>query len=71
MTIRYTLLMSYLLISLASALLITLMIFVHLREILRAEIEEKLKSQATTIMQQIDTYSGPRNPDSTIRWCLS
>lgn len=55
MTIRYTLLMSYLLISLASALLITLMIFVHLREILRAEIEEKLKSQATTIMQQIDT----------------
>lgn len=55
MTIRYTLLMSYLLISLASALLITLMIFVHLREILRTEIENKLKSQATTIMQQIDT----------------
>ncbi|MDO9105586.1 MAG: ATP-binding protein [Methylovulum sp.] len=55
MTIRNTLLMSYLLISLASALLITLMIFVHLQEILRAEIEDKLKSQATTIMQQIDT----------------
>ncbi len=55
MTIRYTLLTSYLLISLASALLITLMIFVHLQEILRAEIEDKLKSQATTIMQQIDT----------------
>jgi len=55
MTIRYTLLISYLLISLASALLITLMIFVHLREILRVEIEGKLKSQATTIMQQIDT----------------
>jgi len=55
MTIRYTLLMSYLLISLASALLITLMIFVHLQDILRAEIEDKLKSQATTIMQQIDT----------------
>jgi signal transduction histidine kinase len=55
MTIRYTLLVSYLLISLASALLITLMIFVHLREILRLEIDNKLKSQATTIMQQIDT----------------
>ncbi|MDD2722537.1 MAG: ATP-binding protein [Methylovulum sp.] len=55
MTIRYTLLMSYLLISLASALLITLMISVHLREILRLEIDNKLKSQATTIMQQIDT----------------
>lgn len=55
MTIRYTLLMSYLLISLASALLITLMIFVHLQDILGSEIENKLKSQATTIMQQIDT----------------
>ncbi|WP_019865924.1 sensor histidine kinase [Methylovulum miyakonense] len=55
MTIRYTLLMSYLLISLASALLITAMIFVHLREILRLEIDNKLQSQATTIMQQIDT----------------
>lgn len=55
MTIRHTLLMSYLLISLASALLITAMIFVHLREILRLEIDNKLQSQATTIMQQIDT----------------
>jgi len=55
MTIRHTLLISYLLISLASALLITLLIFVHLRDILRAEIEEKLQSQATTMMQQIDT----------------
>ncbi len=55
MTIRHTLLISYLLISLASALLITLLIFVHLRDILRTEIEEKLQSQATTMMQQIDT----------------
>jgi signal transduction histidine kinase len=55
MTIRYTLLMSYLLISLASALLITFMIFVHVREILREEIDNKLQSQASTIMQQIDT----------------
>jgi signal transduction histidine kinase len=55
MTIRHTLLISYLLISLASALLITVLIFVHLRDILRAEIEEKLQSQATTMMQQIDT----------------
>jgi hypothetical protein len=55
MTIRHTLLLSYLLISLASALLITAMIFVHLREILRLEIDNKLQSQATTIMQQIDT----------------
>lgn len=55
MTIRHTLLISYLLISLASALLITVLIFVHLRDILRTEIEEKLQSQATTMMQQIDT----------------
>ncbi|MGZ8191669.1 MAG: ATP-binding protein [Methylococcaceae bacterium] len=55
MTIRGTLLISYLLISLASALLITFMIFVHFREILQAEIEDKLKSQAATMMQQIDT----------------
>jgi signal transduction histidine kinase len=55
MTIRHTLLISYLLISLASALLITVLIFVHLRDILRAEIEEKLHSQATIMMQQIDT----------------
>lgn len=55
MTIRRTLLISYLLISLSSALLITLMIFVHLRDIVRIEIENKLKSQANTIMQQIDT----------------
>jgi signal transduction histidine kinase len=55
MTIRHTLLMSYLFISLASALLITLLIFVHLRDILSAEIEEKLQSQAIVMMQQIDT----------------
>lgn len=54
MTIRHTLLISYLLISLASALLITALIFVHLRDILRAEIAEKLHSQATTMIQQID-----------------
>ena len=55
MTIRRTLLVSYLLISLVSALFITIMTFVHFREILRVEIENKFKSQATTIMQQIDT----------------
>lgn len=55
MTIRYTLLLSYFLISLASALLITLMVFVHLQEILRQEVDNKLQSQATTVMQQIDT----------------
>lgn len=55
MTIRRILLISYLLISLASALLITVMIFVHLQEILLKEIEDKLNSQAMTIMQQIDT----------------
>jgi len=55
MTIRHTLLVSYLLISLVSALFITIMTFVHFREILRVEIENKFKSQATTIMQQIDT----------------
>jgi signal transduction histidine kinase len=55
MTIRRTLLLSYLLISVASALLITLMIFLHFREVLRIEIENKLTSQAAAIMQQIDT----------------
>jgi signal transduction histidine kinase len=55
MTIRHTLLLSYLLISVTSALLITAMIFTHFREILSTEIEHKLTSQAATIMQQIDT----------------
>ena len=55
MTIHRTLLISYLLISLASALLIALMIFAHFRDVLRQEIEHKLESQAITIMQQIDT----------------
>lgn len=55
MTIRYTLLISYLLISLTSVLLITLMIFAHLREILYTEIEHKLQSQASIVMQHIDT----------------
>ncbi|MCX7087758.1 MAG: ATP-binding protein [Methylococcales bacterium] len=55
MTIRYTLLISYLLISLTSVLLITLMIFTHLRETLHAEIEHKLQSQASAVMQHIDT----------------
>lgn len=55
MTIRYTLLISYILISLTSVLLITLMIFTHLRETLHAEIENKLQFQATTVMQHIDT----------------
>ena len=55
MTIRRTLLISYLLISLASALLIALMIFAHFRDVLRQEIEHKLEFQAITIMQQIDT----------------
>jgi signal transduction histidine kinase len=55
MTIRHTLLISYLLISIASALLITVMIFLHFKQILRIEIENKLTSQAAAIMQQIDT----------------
>jgi signal transduction histidine kinase len=54
MTIHRTLLISYLLISLTSALLIALMIFAHFRNVLRQEIEHKLESQAITIMQQID-----------------
>ncbi len=54
MTIHRTLLISYLLISLASALLIALMIFAHFRNVLQQEIEHKLESQAITIMQQID-----------------
>lgn len=55
MTIRFTLLTSYLLISLASALLISIMTFAHFRAILLQEINSKLQSQATSIIQQIDT----------------
>lgn len=55
MTIYRTLLLSYLLVSLASALLIALMIFAHFQDVLRQEIEHKLEFQAITIMQQIDT----------------
>ena len=55
MTIRNTLLVSYLLVSLASALLITAMIFMHLKAILYAEIEAKLSTQAAATIQQIDT----------------
>ena len=54
MTIRHTLLISFLGVSLTSALLITLMIFTHLRDFLHTEIEKKLESQANTLMQQID-----------------
>lgn len=55
MTIRRTLLISYLLISLASASTITVLISAHLKAVLQKEIENKLKLQAATIMQQIDT----------------
>lgn len=55
MTIRYTLLVSYVLLSLTSVLLITLMIFAHLRESLHSEIETQLQAQASTLMQHIDT----------------
>ncbi|MGR9053567.1 MAG: histidine kinase dimerization/phospho-acceptor domain-containing protein, partial [Gammaproteobacteria bacterium] len=54
MTIRHTLFISYLGVSLTSALLITLMIFTHLRDYLNSEIEKKLESQAVILMQQID-----------------
>ena len=54
MTIRTILLISYVLISLASALMISLMIFVHLQDTLKSEIEEKLKFQAVSTIQQID-----------------
>ena len=55
MTIRRTLLTSYLMISIVSALMITGMIVAHLRAVLRTEIEQKLTTQAATIMEQIDT----------------
>ena len=54
MSIRRILLISYLLISIASALIISVMIYIHLQNILKAETENKLKSQASTIMRQID-----------------
>ncbi len=66
MTIQRTLLISYILISLVSALLIALMIFAHFRNVLKQEIAHKLESQAITIMQQIDTtlFERLRNIDS-------
>ncbi len=54
MSIRRILLISYLLISIASALIISVMIYTHLQDILKTETENKLKSQASTIMRQID-----------------
>lgn len=54
MTIHRTLLISYLLISLISALLLALLIFSHFRSVLKQEIANKLESQATTTIQQID-----------------
>jgi len=54
MTIRFTLLTSYLLISLTSGLLISVLVFAHFRDILLQEINGKLQSQANSIMQQID-----------------
>ncbi len=55
MTIQRTLLGSYLLIGILCASLISLLIFIHFKQILRLEIEHKLTSQAGAIMQQIDT----------------
>ena len=55
MTIRDTLLGSFVLISLASAMLITLMIFIHFGGLLSVDIEKKLNSEAMSVMQQIDT----------------
>lgn len=55
MTIRHTLLISYLLVSLTSALIIALMISAHFKVVLQQEIENKLKLHAATIMQEIDS----------------
>lgn len=55
MSIRLTLLISYLVISLSSASLITVLVFAHIHNVLRLEIENKLETQAVHIMQQIDT----------------
>jgi signal transduction histidine kinase len=66
MTIRRTLLISYLIISLASASLITLMIFTHLREMLHVKIENNLQSQANTLMRQVDTTLFERMKDLSI-----
>ena len=54
MSIRRILLISYIAISIASSLIVSGMIYSHLQTILRNETENKLKSQASTIMRQID-----------------
>jgi len=54
MSIRRILLISYIAISIASSLIVSGMIYSHLQKILRHETENKLKSQASTIMRQID-----------------
>ncbi len=53
-SIRQILLISYLIISIASALMISIMIYTHLQNILVEETETRLKFQASTIMKQID-----------------
>ncbi len=56
MTIRYRLLISYIFISLASSILITLMFFSHFSTALTEEIESDLKIEALSMMQQTDWY---------------
>jgi len=66
MSIRHILLISYLLISITSALIITAMVYSHLQDLLKIEIENKLQSQASTIMHQIDMTLFERMEDISI-----
>jgi len=56
MTIRYRLLLSYILISVSSSLLLTLMFFMHFSTALTEEVERDLKIEALSMMQEIDWH---------------
>jgi len=56
MTIRYRLLLSYIFISLTSSIIITLMFFYHFSMELTDEIENNLKLEAVSVMQEIDWH---------------
>ncbi|MDT8407277.1 MAG: sensor histidine kinase [Methylococcales bacterium] len=63
MTIRSTLLISYIIITLLSALLFSLMVFVHLRDTLHVNTENMLKAQAASLIHHIDSELFERMKD--------
>ncbi len=66
MTIRFSLLLSYLIISLASSALISIMFFNHFSAIMTEEIMSDLEHEADSMMERIDWYLFERIQDLTL-----